>query len=173
MLSIAIGGGVTYYIQSVRQASGIHTYRESRDFKGVLEIFKQDWYWLSTRDYNEPRLQWMLKDGSPNEYEAQFFGKMRVKVLREDNKVVGFITYYMKNFYEGIVLFLAVRSDARGKRYGQTLINYAINELSKQGALVVSLVTRVTNKSAIKLYTRIGFKQTKIEDGFITFVLTL
>ncbi len=85
---------------------------------------------------------------------------MRIAVLRENGAFCGFITYYMKNFHEGIVLFLAIRPECRGKRYGQKLLDYASAQLKAMGANVMSLVTRINNQNGIKLYTRAGFTQT-------------
>ena len=174
LLSIMVGAGIAYYVSQARETGPIYDFNESRDADAVHKIFKDDWYWLSNREYDVQNIDFVLKTHSPNEYEPRYYGKMDIKVLREDDTVIGFITYYMVNFYEGKILFLAINPDFRGKRYGEPLLKYAINDFfNNRGASVVRLVTRVDNAPARKLYTRIGFQETGIdeEDGFVHFAI--
>lgn len=174
VLSIMAGAGLAYYVTHARETGPIYDFNESRDAQAVKKIFKDDWYWLSNRDYIPENIDFVLKTHSPNEYEPRYYGKMNIKVLRENDTLVGFITYYMLNFYEGKILFLAINPDFRGKRYGEPLLKYAINDLfDHKGATVVRLVTRVDNASARKLYTRIGFTQMGIDeaDGFVHYAV--
>lgn len=173
LVSIMLGAGVAYYV-SQRETGPIYDFNEARDAQAVKKIFKDDWYWLSNRHYIPENIDFVLRTHSPNEYEPRYYGKMSIKVLREHNTLVGFITYYMLNFYEGKILFLAINPDFRGKRYGEPLLKQAINDLfDNRGATVVRLVTRVDNTSARKLYTRIGFVETGIdeEDGFVHYAI--
>lgn len=173
-------GGIIFYTLYHPQHSAIYTdpetkltiapFNEKNDLDEVIQLFEHDWYMLSNRDYDKERQIWMLKTGSPNEYEPRYFGKMRIAVARDNGKFAGFITYYMKNFKEGIVLFLAVHQDFRGKRYGQKLLDYAQQELKKMGAEEVSLVARVNNESGNKLYNRAGFTQSPdVDPEFYSF----
>lgn len=166
ILSLSIGAGIAHHYLAARDtALAISDYRESRDRAEIHEIFRKDWYWLSNRDYNPANIDFVLKTHSPNEYEPRYFGKMKIEVLREHNHVAGFITYYMLNFYEGKILFLAIEQGSRGKRYGEKLLDFAVKDLRKQGAQVARLVTRTDNISAQKLYKRFGFTETVADDG--------
>src|SRR5438876_7809004 len=164
-VAIALGGGLSYYyFGSSKQSSCvphsdlISDFDEARDFADVKALFVRDWQWLSVREYSEERLDFMIKGHSPNEYEPRYFGKMTIRVLREkDGAFVGFITYYMKNAYDGHILFLAVDPAFRGKRYAEKLLDYARADLKCMGAQFVTLVTYPNNASGIRLYTRYGF----------------
>jgi ribosomal protein S18 acetylase RimI-like enzyme len=149
------------YAQLKQGTLRISAYNEAQDKEAVLKIFKDDWFWLSTGDYSEKDITWRLKTGSPNEYEPRFFGKMKIAVLYDHDTLAGFITYYMKNFYEGHILFLGINPTFRGKRYGLLLLDYSAQDLKNMGAKIVSLVARTTNEPGIKLYTRFGMKKTQ------------
>ena len=129
-----------------------------KDEAFIKNEFKENWYTLiATPTYD---VDFMLEKKAPNDREPQFFGKMAIKMLYEDNRPIGFITYYMQTSYQGDVLFLVIDKHHRGKRCGEKLLNYAFNELKKQGAKTVKIFTRTENTSAQKLYTRIGFVET-------------
>ena len=129
VISIMVGAGIAYYVAQTRETGPIYDFNETRDAQAVKKIFKDDWYCLSNRDYIPESVDFVLRTHSPNEYEPRYYGKMNIKVLREQDTLVGFITYYMLNFYEGKILFLAINPDFRGKRYGEPLLKYAINDL--------------------------------------------
>lgn len=177
-LSLTFGVATVYYYRAAQVSTNAHEsisdYNEQRDIGGVINLFSKDWYWLSARDYSEDRIRQQFREHSPNEYESQFFGKMRIKMLHEGSSLVGFVTYYMKNFYEGRVLFLSIDQNFRGKRYGQQLLEYAVNDLKSMGAKIVTLAVRSANASALKLYTRVGFVPGLPDaDGFITCTLSV
>jgi ribosomal protein S18 acetylase RimI-like enzyme len=174
-IALGIGGGVAYYYvhqKTVTQsAQTISFYEPRRDRQAILDMFYKDLYWLTTNeDYSA---EFMIDTRSPNEYALQYYGKLLIKVMREGDKLIGFTAYYMKNFYEGTVLFLAIDSDSRGKHYGETLIMNAIDELKKQGASIISLFTRVNNYRAQKLYERIGFEKSADDGVMYTYIKNL
>lgn len=173
MLSIVLGAGIAHYYSANKSASPISDYDDVRDGVQVRKIFKDDWYMLSNREHNPEQLNFVLQTHSPNEYEPRYFGKMTIKVLREKDNVVGFITYYMLNFYEGKILFLAISPEFRGQRQGEKLLRVAVDDLFAHGATLVRLVTRTENISAQKLYKRFGFEQVPPweDEGFVHFVI--
>ena len=168
-LSVAIGGGIAHYYFKAPETGGLVNYNPKQDVADVVKLFHNDWYWLSNREWDQNRLIETFAHNKPNEYEPKYFGKMPIEVLRENGVLVGVVTYYMKNFYEGAVLFLAINPEFRGKRYGEKLLNYAIDQLKKQGAKIITLACRVDNERGIKLYTRNGFKNMYVDNGFIHF----
>ena len=175
LLALSFGGYAFYYYfpqPSVVQTTDlIQDYNAARDTQEILDIFKQDRYWLlSSPDYSPEH---MLQTSSPNKDDARYFGKLSIKVLREADKFVGFVAYYMKNFFIGTVLFLDVKPEFRGKGYAQQLMRYAIEQLKKKGASIVTLVTRSENHSAQAVYKKMGFVQTLEEDGYVYFDLRI
>jgi ribosomal protein S18 acetylase RimI-like enzyme len=168
-LVVAIGliGGAAYYSRSSAAASGpIVDFDEERDTQAMLKIFYDDYYWLFPGPDYSP--EYILKYRSPGQSPmyARYLGKLHIKVLRENNTVAGFTTYYQENFYNGEIQFIAVSKDFRRKGYGKMLTEYAVKELFKMGCKKVSLLTRVSNV-ARKLYEKIGFKETSHDEEFV------
>ena len=48
-------------------------------------------------------------------------------------------------------------------------MNYAMDDLAKQGVSQIELVTRTNNDAAKKLYARLGFHETEHDDEFVSF----
>ena len=157
-----LAAGIYYGYQAVQKYTAEHgairSYDAGQDEAFIKNEFKENWYTLiATPTYD---VDFMLQKKAPNDREPQFFGKMAIKMLYEDKCPIGFITYYMQTSYQGDILFLVIDKNHRGKRNGEKLLNYAFNELKKQGAKTVKIFTRTENTSAQKLYTRIGFVET-------------
>jgi ribosomal protein S18 acetylase RimI-like enzyme len=162
---------IYYYLPQTpaTQASNIIPFDDARDTAEILDIFKKDRYWLVASENYSPEL--MLKNRAPNQEDVRYFGKLNIRVLYEQNQFVGFTAYYLKNFFVGVLLFIDVKPEFRGKGYAQQLMQYAIEDMKKQGATLITLVTRTSNESAQKLYKRLGFKVTYEEDGYVYFEL--
>jgi ribosomal protein S18 acetylase RimI-like enzyme len=164
-----IGGGIWYYT-SVYERGPVYDFNEKRDTQAILDIFKSDWYWLISSDDYSP--EFMLKNRAPNNREPEYIGKLRIKVLRENDQFVGFAAYYMKSKYVGYLLFIAIKTELRGKRYGETLIRYVLNDLQHMGAQKIQLVTRTNNLRGQGLYNRVGFVEVGRDDEFVYFEYT-
>ncbi len=165
---IALGTGAWYYTSRVQ--TPISDFEFSRDTDSVLEMFKEDWYWLdaSYENYTPEAIIYKFKNRTPH-INPLYTGTMRIKVLREQDQLVGFITYHKENADYGRILYLSVKSSMRGKRYGEKLARYAIDDLIAMGSKKIRLVTRTDNEAAQKLYKRLGFKETSRSDGFVSF----
>lgn len=144
----------------------IQSYKAYRDKEFIFGAFKQDLYWLVENP--EFDIDYMLNTNSPNS-NPKYTGKLTMKILLKDCKPIAFTTYYMKSFYEGQIQFLYVDSAYRGKGYVSKLIEHDFEELKKQGAAVVKLVTRTNNVPAIKAYQKFGFKESGRDEGFVYF----
>lgn len=170
LILVSFGASVFYYYAPpslCAPASSISDFQDERDTQDLLKIFEKDRYWLiSSEDYDPA---WALKTRSPNKRESRYFGKLNIKVLRENGQLVGFVAYYMKNFFLGQLLFLAVNPDFRGKGYAQQLMKYAIDDMKQMGASMITLVTRTSNLSAQAVYKKSGFVVTHEEDGYVYF----
>lgn len=166
-LSVACGGGLIYYFTATQDKIVVSAFQEKRDLNSIHNLFKKDWYWLSARDYDINILDSMIKTGSPNEYEPEYFGKMKFKVIRDEGKFAGFVSYYMKNFYNGTVLFLAVEPELRSKGYGMILLKEAIKDLFALGAKKVTLAVRENNTRGRAFYARAGMVEASVDNGFV------
>jgi ribosomal protein S18 acetylase RimI-like enzyme len=165
-LSFLVVGTTHYYLS---ERGPIYEFNEERDTKDILNLFDNNWYWLlSSPDYSP---SFMLKRRAPNT-DPLYMGKMHLKVLREQDQFIGFTGYYFLSATVGKVLFLAIDEKFRGKRYGEQLLRYAINDLKRMGALKVKLVTRVDNVSAQALYRRVGFREMARDEQFVNFEMS-
>lgn len=141
----------------------------ARDADNIKQTFIDDKYWLlSSQDYD---VEHMLANRAPNKREPRYIGKLTIKVLYENNQFVGFIAYYLKNFFLGQILFVDVKQEFRGKGYAQKLVKYAIEDMKRQGATMITLVTRTSNTSAQAVYKKLGFFVSFEEEGFVYFDL--
>ncbi len=165
-----VGAATWYYTQ--QQPTLIYEVNLERDTEPILAIFAADSYWLDAGyDETQDKYRRMLKYGYVND-NPMYPNRLKFKVLRDNDELIGFTAYYKTAPTVGKILFVAVRGDKRGKRYGQVLMNTAITELKKMGAKRIELVTRVSNTAAQKLYTRMGFKETARDDQYVSFGYT-
>jgi len=157
--------GILYHMLTPR--GPIYDFDPVRDTQEILAIFEHNWYWLiSSEDYSP---EFMLTHRAPSK-DPLYVGSLHIKVLREQDKLVGFAAYYMKKKRLGQLLFLAVSQEFRGKGYAEQLVRYTLKDLANMGATHAQLVTRSTNFPARKLYNKIGFYEVKHhEDGFVYF----
>lgn len=165
--ALALIGGISYFGTSSAEHGKIVDFDEARDMQECLKIFYDDWYWLFPGPDYSP--EFILKYRSPGEpaYYARYQGKLIVKVLRDNNKVAGFTTYYQKNFYEGEIQFIAVAKEFRRKGYGKQLTEFAVKSLFDMGVQKVSILTRLGNEKARRIYERLGFQEESRDEEFI------
>lgn len=160
------GAGFSYYYFSIPRGP-IYEFSPKRDTQDIVNLFEQERYWVTAVPDSSP--EFMLKYRMPYK-NPLYTGKLRIKVLRENNKFVGFITYYMDALDKNVghIFIMAVDPAFRGKSYGKKLLEFALNDLKSLGAKIVKLVTRTTNVPAQKLYSSAGFTETqRTEDGFV------
>lgn len=163
LLTITGGYYYTHY-----QSDPIYTYQEKRDLHEIMDIFKDDAYWLySSPDYSP---LFAFKTKSPNK-DVAYLGKMQIRVLRINGKLMGFVTYYMmKDGTTAHILFLGVHKDHRRKGYGLQLMRRAIEEIKQLGAKQIKILTRIENIKAQNMYRGLGFLDDYIDPrGFIYF----
>lgn len=169
----AIGGAYYYYAQPglfSARVEGISDYDAMRDKQEILQLFKSDMYWLSANpEYNA---EYMLDNKSPGGENSRYAGQMQIKVLRDNNKFVGFVAYYKKTPNDGFLNFVCVKAEMRGKHYAEKLMKYAENDFRAQGVQRINLLTRTVNHRARALYTRMGYTVTSIDEvgGFVYYM---
>ncbi len=133
-------------------------YDASRDKEFIKQQFKENWYLLiSSPDYD---IDHMLDTRSPHKLDIKHLGSLIIKVLYYNNQPAGFGACYMDSKTRGDILFVEVAKEFRGKKLAESIVKTQIEDLKKEGALSVKLATRTDNKSAQKLYLRLGFKET-------------
>ncbi|MDR3647079.1 MAG: GNAT family N-acetyltransferase [Candidatus Babeliales bacterium] len=145
----------------------IKNYSDARDREFIFDGFKKDEYWLVT--YLGFPVDFMLNTMSPRPNDPEYYGKLNIRVLLLKDKPVGFVTYYKKKFYEAQIQFLYVDGQYRGKGYAKKLIDYVCADLKKQGISIVKLVTYTNNFAALKLYKKIGFKESYRDEKLVYF----
>ena len=113
------------------------------DIKEIAELEKEC--------FSEPWSEESLKDELTND-TARFY------VLRDNEKLLGYIG--SNNICgEVYITNVAVSSDYRGKGYGKRLVNHLLKQSELEKALFVTLEVRESNKNAISLYEKCGFKK--------------
>ncbi|HSC25512.1 MAG TPA: GNAT family N-acetyltransferase [Candidatus Babeliales bacterium] len=158
---VCVSFGMYYYSKFLQNHAidiGLHAciceFNPLCDTEPILNIFKNNWHALvEDVDYSP---EFMMQNRTPDNDEKHF-GILVIKVIREKNKLAAFTAYYMKTPEEGIVLFLAVDHNFRGKRYGYKLMQYALKELKYMGAKSVGLWVLINNIPARKIYRELGF----------------
>lgn len=162
-----VGTGTWYYWNKATEE--IFVYEPTRDRAFILNLFKQDWYWLVS-DYSPDYSPEHMLDYKASSKDPKNTGNLTVKTLVKDRKTpVGFVAYYMKELFEGYILFLAVDKNYRSKGYARRLLSSAITDLKKHGAAVIRLITRTDNVRGRKLYTGMGFKDVWTDGAYIKY----
>lgn len=113
--------------------------------KDIAEIAR-----LEKECFSEPWSENSLKDELKN-VTARFF------VLKKGEKVLGYIGAN-NIFREVYITNVAVFENARGKGYGERLLRRLICQSKAENAVFVTLEVRKSNKKAISLYEKCGFK---------------
>src|SRR6516225_3076325 len=169
--SLFIGGGIIaiHHYYKTQRVTEILDFDEERDKPFILDIFKNDWYWLVSEYSTDFSPEYMLHYHASSK-NPEHVGNLTIKTLYDNTNPIGFVAYYKKSFYDGFILFLAIRKEYKAKGYGKKLLQYAIDDLKSRFVNKIRLVTRVSNAAAIKLYTKSGFKETSRDgDGFVYF----
>ena len=105
---------------------------------------------LEKECFSEPWSENSLRDELTNE-TARFY------VLRDGEKLLGYIG--ANNICNEVYITnVAVNSQYRGRGYGQKLVNHLIKQSETERAFFITLEVRKSNKNAIKLYEKCGFK---------------
>lgn len=127
----------------------IHKLKES--FLGEIDLIEQD-------SFKEP---W-----SKEAYEKEITNPLaNYRVITVNDEVVAYGGFW-KIIDEADINNIAVKKEYRGKGYGKMLMNALIEDAKKQNIKAMTLEVRVTNKSAIALYKKLGFKEAGIRKKY-------
>lgn len=164
----AIGAGVGgwYWCGRERADGAITQYRDS-DRAALKSMLQSDWYWLVAENATDFSVEYMFDHRAATyHYSDQ---SLSIAVYRgEHDEPAGFVTYHRLDGAHGRVQFLAVHEKYRRKGCGKKLLEYAVQQLQKQGVCFVELAVRQSNVRARALYKSLGFEETwRTPDGFV------
>ena len=160
-ISLLVLAGISFValkkqnFQSINDGIQIKFFDDKRDRNFIKKAIDDDYYWLV--NYPNFEADFMLDNMVPAKDKMEFLGRLNVRTLTENNKPIGFITFYPINFSTARIQFLCIDKECRGKGYAKKLMDDTISEIKDMGYENVVLVTRTTNKPAIELYKRLGF----------------
>ena len=87
-------------------------------------------------------------------------------VAQENNRVLGYIIFWIKFEDEGHIISIAVDKNYRRLEVGSKLVETSIEVFKKFEVKIIKLEVRVGNKGARKFYSKLGFKEEKIVENY-------
>ena len=87
-------------------------------------------------------------------------------VAQENNRVLGYIIFWIKFEDEGHIISIAVDKNYRRLEVGSKLVETSIEVFKKFEVKIIKLEVRVGNKGARKFYSKLGFKEEKIFENY-------
>lgn len=132
-------------------------FTKERDKQAVITIIQDDWNKLFTLPrFNQNIVDRMLEHQHPGDM-AHHTKHLTIAVLYDEERLVGFITYYYTNASTSNIELLAIDKNYRSKGYGKKLIEYVMREVRSQGVNAIQLYVYTSNQSALQFYTHLGF----------------
>ncbi len=111
--------------------------------------------------FTEEQFKNLYKKWIDNSIDLNFADDVLVYVV--NNKIVGFVTYKIKN-EEGIIGLIAVLPSQQGEGIGKKLIQIVENKLIKKDIRVLRIPTQKENIVACSFYEKLGYE---IKDSII------
>ncbi len=87
-------------------------------------------------------------------------------VAQENNRVVGYIIFWIRFEDEGHIISIAVDRSYRRQDVGSKLVETSLEIFKKFKVKRIKLEVRVGNKGARKFYSKMGFKEEKIVEEY-------
>jgi ribosomal-protein-alanine N-acetyltransferase len=87
-------------------------------------------------------------------------------VAQENNRILGYIIFWIKFEDEGHIISIAVDSSYRRQDVGSKLVETSLEVFKKFRAKDIKLEVRVGNREARKFYSKMGFKEDKIVEDY-------
>lgn len=137
----------------IRSADGtIAQFQEDRDMLAVVRILDE---YRSVLTYESMGYE----EGTTKEYLLN--PNYTTKVLRVDDKTVGFINYTvieLQFLLKGLIHLIGVDSTHQSQGYGKMLLTHALQELKGKDLSTAILSVKSENDRAQKFYEKEGFK---------------
>ncbi len=148
--------------QTSRVASKIRPFDAEKDLVRMTVLINANKFLLSERSDFPPEkfLLWRAPNLDPSRK-----GQARIDVIEVEGVPAGFVSFYRKSATAGFIWLLAVDQNFRGRGLGEDLMLHALKELKAQGAHFVTLSTRTFNKTALGLYSKLGFVEESRDDN--------
>lgn len=89
----------------------------------------------------------------------------RIDVARMGTRLVGFCNYWLVTT-ELHILAIATHPDFRGKGVARAVLDHVLDVAKKTGCSLATLEVRRSNRPAIALYERAGFKTVHVRTGY-------
>lgn len=144
------------YIQCAQEHSVDFVYE--RDINDVLKIIQDDWHWLFTSKNPTYDAEYIMQYFIPNPKLLEKKDVLKMKVLRNEECVLGFITFCKKDAEVGRIVLLSIAQRACGMGFDRTLIVTAINDLFREGCTSIYLFTHKKNEK-VCTYESLGFQE--------------
>lgn len=114
-------------------------------------------------DYDLPQMVKIESDTQASPWSEDIFKKCleagsSVWVMDLSGNIIGFIIVLFQA-EEGHVLNLCIHPEYQHQGYGHQLLKHALECIKEKGGVFVYLEVRRSNKNAIALYQKMGFKQ--------------
>lgn len=117
-----------------------------------------DIYYVETHCFRTPWSKDSIRDDINENDRALYV------VATDNGRIIGFCAMHTV-LDEGHIMNLAVLEEFRGQRIGEKLLKKAF-EFVPAEVTCYTLEVRASNASAIKLYTRLGFKRYGLRPGY-------
>lgn len=170
LVVVALVGG--YYWFTTRSAhESIHVYDPALDRAALVKIFTSNMFWL-TNDEDERHAIESFERGLDNRAMTRALSGERnlsTYVYRDAEATKGFVSFYRISWSKARILYIAVDDAYRRRGYAETLMQFALDELKRQGFSSVELTTRVINQRAQGLYKKFGFRQSWDDGTLVAF----
>lgn len=161
-------------IELDKKAAKIEDYNSKQDDEAIISIFQQNPSYLTdfaTLNKEEATKQWKIEKT----------GGRIIKVIRINDKTVGFISYIINILGKGYIFHLGIEQDSKGKGYGKKLLDYSITNLLERSKLEKSIFDKdvkddfyietyinPSNKDAIEFFKKNNFfKKDDSESSYI------
>jgi ribosomal-protein-alanine N-acetyltransferase len=89
----------------------------------------------------------------------------RIDVVRSSSRIIGFCDYWLVTT-ELHILAIATHPDFRGKRIATQLLEHVLEKARATGCSLATLEVRRSNRPAIALYERAGFKTVHVRPRY-------
>ena len=138
------------------KAPVIRSYKKDADETALIAIFKENPQYLLGTEWGATEKEQLAKAKA---YLAS--EKYTTLVLEVDSVPVGFVNYMVYpvplNKKVALLHLLGVSKGYKRRGYGLLLMKKALEMIKKEKPDYVQLIVKVSNKSAIALYTKLGF----------------
>lgn len=140
-----------------------------RDSNDVLSIMRDDWNWLFTNDNPHYDPEYIMHHEIPNKelVAERYSDKLQMRVLRNNERVIGFVTFYNEDSGVGRVKLVSVTRHCDEKECGRRLVVAAVNALFDSGCTRAYLYTHKKNEK-VAAYESLGFSEEQMPEATVS-----